>query len=437
MEEENIKKYGWLGSVARVMSREFKLVLRDEAVIIFFIVLSLVYPPLYSLIYNTEVAREEPVVIVDDCRSPLSREFSQRLDASPEVHVKAYASTMEQAREMMALKQCYGIYYFPPEFEDDARGSKQGHVSLYCDMSVMMRYKAMLTALTNVQMETCTELQGEKVANIIDLGGGIVESRQVPLGNTSMGIGSAVLPFILVFVLQQSMLLGISMLHAGGMGRRRRNLGIDRLEIKALPGAMLIGKTLAYIVIYTIPVIFALYIIPLIFHFPVRGNLLEILFLAVPFLIASSMFGLTMRVFVNNREGVFLIIAFTSLIFVFLSGVSWPRFLMEDYWIAMGDIIPGYWASTAFVRMQVNGASLSQVSGMYYNLWILAAVWFVIAYLVELLVLRPRYKAMKLQAELDPKALTNRILYEMGDDELINAEQRLSREGTSSAEAAR
>ena len=407
------RNYGWLGSIARVMTREIKLVLRDEAVIIFFIVLALVYPPLYSLIYNTEVVRDEAVVVVDDSRSPLSRSFIRQLDATPEVWVKSTASNMEEARQMMNNKQCYGVHE-----------GRQGHVSLYCDMSVMMRYKAMLTALTSVQMETCSELQAEKMGRIVDLGGGFVESRQVPLGNTGMGIASAVLPFILVYVLQQGMMLGIAMIHAGGMGRRRRNLGYDRLEIKALPGVTLFGKTLTYLLFYTLPVIFALYVIPLIFHFPVNGNLLGILFMAVPFLIASSMFGLVMRVFVNNREGVFLVLAFTSLIFVFLTGVSWPRYQMSPYWIAIGDMIPGYWAATAYVRMQVDGASLSQISDIYWNLWILAAVWFVIAYLVEVLVLRPKYRAMQLRCELDPEALQKQTLYQMGDDDLLNAELR-------------
>ena len=418
------RNYGWLGSIARVMTREIKLVLRDEAVIIFFIVLALVYPPLYSLIYNTEVVRDEAVVVVDDSRSPLSRSFIRQLDATPEVWVKSTASNMEEAREMMNNKQCYGIYYFPADFENSVHEGRQGHVSLYCDMSVMMRYKAMLTALTSVQMETCSELQAEKMGRIVDLGGGFVESRQVPLGNTGMGIASAVLPFILVYVLQQGMMLGIAMIHAGGMGRRRRNLGYDRLEIKALPGVTLFGKTLAYLLFYTLPVIFALYVIPLIFHFPVNGNLLGILFMAVPFLIASSMFGLVMRVFVNNREGVFLVLAFTSLIFVFLTGVSWPRYQMSPYWIAIGDMIPGYGAATAYVRMQVDGASLSQISDIYWNLWILAAVWFVIAYLVEVLVLRPKYRAMQLRCELDPEALQKQTLYQMGDDDLLNAELR-------------
>lgn len=418
--EQRNERRSWITSVAQVFSREFKMVLRDEAVIIFFVVLSLVYPPLYSLIYNTETVRDEPVVVVDDSHSSLSREFIRLLDATPGVWVKSYARDMNEARDMMARKQCYGIYYFPADFESGVHEGRHGHVSLYCDMSVMMRYKAMLTSLTDVQMEMGSEIQGDKMAHIIDMGGGLVESRQVPLGNTAMGIASAVLPFILVYVLQQGMVMGIAMLHAGSMGRRRRNKGIDRYEVRALPGATILGRTVAHLVFYVMPVFFALYVVPLIFHFPLNGNFLHILIMSFPFLVATSFFGQAIRVFVNNREGVFLLIAFTSLIFVFLTGVSWPHFQAAPYWQAAGDMLPGYWASTAYVRMQIHGASLTQMGHYYGALWILSAVWFVIAYLVEILVLRPKYRAMQLEAELDPKALRRRMLYQQGDDDLLN-----------------
>ena len=70
--------------------------------------------------------------------------------------------------------------------------------------------------------------------------------------------------------------------------------------------------------------------------------------------------------------------------------------------------------------------SLLTTIGMWVGkaLWILAAVWFVIAYLVEVLVLRPKYRAMQLRCELDPEALQKQTLYQMGDDDLLNAELR-------------
>lgn len=417
------KILGWMHSIVLTMKQEFKHIFRDEAVVIFFVVLAIVYPPLYSLIYNPEVVRDEAVAVVDDSHSELSRRFVRDLDASPDVKVAAYAHDMEEARELMATKKCYGILYFPADFETEVMRGNQGHVSLYCDMSVMMRYKAMLTALTNVQMETCSRLQGNKSFNIISLDGGLVDSRQVPLGNTAMGIASAVLPFILVYVLQQGMIMGIAMLHAGSMGRRRRGRGIDRLdEVKATPGAMLMGKTLVHLFYYLLPAIFALHIVPIIFKFPMNGNFLEIAMIMFPFLIASSLFGQIIRVFVNNREGVFLILAFTSVIFVFLTGVSWPHYQIAPYWDVLSKMIPAYWASTAYVQMQVGGASLSQMSDIYIALWGLVVLYFIVAYLVELLVLRPRYRAMQLECELDPDALAKHTLYLQGDDDMLNPE---------------
>lgn len=417
------KILGWMHSIVLTMKQEFKHIFRDEAVVIFFVVLAIVYPPLYSLIYNPEVVRDEAVAVVDDSHSELSRRFVRDLDASPDVKVAAYAHDMEEARELMATKKCYGILYFPADFETEVMRGNQGHVSLYCDMSVMMRYKAMLTALTNVQMETCSRLQGNKSFNIISLDGGLVDSRQVPLGNTAMGIASAVLPFILVYVLQQGMIMGIAMLHAGSMGRRRRGRGIDRLdEVKATPGAMLMGKTLVHLFYYLLPAIFALHIVPIIFKFPMNGNFLEIAMIMFPFLIASSLFGQIIRVFVNNREGVFLILAFTSVIFVFLTGVSWPHYQIAPYWDVLSKMIPAYWASTAYVQMQVGGASLSQMSDFYLALWGLVVLYFIVAYLVELLVLRPRYRAMQLECELDPDALAKHTLYLQGDDDMLNPE---------------
>ena len=424
MEKKHDSKIlGWLHSIVLSMKQEFKHIFRDEAVVIFFVVLAIVYPPLYSLIYNTEVARDETVVVVDDSHSELSRQFVRDLDASPDVKITAYARDMEEARELMATKKCYGIVYFPADFETEVMRGNQGHLSLYCDMSVMMRYKAMLTAITNVQMETCSRLQGEKSFRIVSLDGGLVDSRQVPLGNTAMGIASAVLPFILVYVLQQGMIMGIAMLHAGSMGRRRRNRGIDRLdEVNATPGAMLMGKTLVHLFYYLFPAIFALHIVPIIFKFPMNGNFLEIAMIIFPFLIASSLFGQIIRVFVNNREGVFLILAFTSVIFVFLTGVSWPHYQIAPYWDVISKMIPAYWASTAYVQMQVGGASLSQMSDFYIALWGLVVFYFIIAYLVELLVLRPRYRAMQLECELDPEALNKHTLFLQGDDDMLNPE---------------
>ena len=396
----------WFIQVLRVCGRELLLVFRDSGVVIFFLVLNALYPVLYALIYNPEVVRDERVVVVDDNRTALSRDFIRRMDATQEVAIAGYAANMQEAQEAMHRKDCYGIIYIPRDFAQCAGRGEQAHVSLYCDMSVMMRYKAMFTALSNVTQAMGNEKMAAVVEPVLNMSGSIVENRQVPVGNPAMGIASAVLLFILPLVLQQSMILGIAMLHGGSIERRRRNGGRDPMAVEASPGATIIGKMMCHQIIYTVPVIYVLHYVPLMFGFPQYGNFLHIICLAVPFIITVSLMGQTLSAVVNERESVFLLFVFSSVVFVFLSGVSWPRYLMSRLWWLVGDCVPATWMVNGYVLMQTNGATLYQVQHQYWMLWIQVPVMFILAYLVERFVNRRRYRSWIAASEDNPNVLT-------------------------------
>ncbi|MBR5170832.1 MAG: ABC transporter permease [Muribaculaceae bacterium] len=400
----------WFIQVLKVCGRELLLVFRDEGVIIFFLVLNAVYPVLYALIYNPEVVRNERVVVIDENRSALSRDFIRRMDATQEVAIAGYAANMQEAQEAMHRKECYGILHIPRDFAQCANRGEQAHVSLYCDMSVMMRYKAMFTALSNVTQAMGNEQMAAVVEPVVNMSGSIVNNRQVPVGNPTMGIASAVLLFILPLVLQQSMILGIAMLHGGSIERRRRNGGHDPMAVEASPGATIVGKMMCHQIIFVIPVIYVLHYVPLMFGFPQYGNFLHIICLAVPFVIAVSFMGQTLSAVVNERESVFLLFVFSSVVFVFLTGVSWPRYLMSRLWWLVGDCVPATWMVNGYVLMQTNGATLYQVQHQYWMLWLQVPVMFILAYLVERYVNRRRYRSWIAASEDNPNVLT-RIEY--------------------------
>ena len=396
----------WGIQVLRVCGRELMLVFRDQGVVIFFLVLNALYPVLYALIYNPEVVRDERVVVVDDNRTAMSRDLVRRMDATQEVAIAGYAANMQEAQEAMHRKACYGILYIPRDFAQSVGRGEQGHVSLYCDMSVMMRYKAMFTALTGVTQAMGGEKMAAVVEPVISMSGAVVENRQVPVGNPAMGIASAVLLFILPLVLQQSMILGIAMLHGGSIERRRRNGGRDPLAVEASPGATIVGKMMCHQIIYVIPVIYVLHYVPLMFGFPQYGNLLHIICLAVPFIVGVSFMGQTLSAVVNERESVFLLFVFSSVVFVFLVGVSWPRYLMSRLWYVVGDCVPSTWMANGYVLMQTNGATLYQVQHPYWMLWLQLPVMFILAYVVERFINRRRYRSWIAASEDNPNVLT-------------------------------
>lgn len=90
-----------------IWKREFQTTFRDQGVLIFFILVPLGYPLLYSFIYDNEVVREVPAVVVDDSHSSLSREYLRKVDATPDIQIVAYCADMEEAKQMLKNRLAY------------------------------------------------------------------------------------------------------------------------------------------------------------------------------------------------------------------------------------------------------------------------------------------------------------------------------------------
>jgi ABC-2 type transport system permease protein len=86
-------------NIANIWWQETVAIFKDSGAMLFCLVLPLAYPVLYSWIYNNEVVHDVPVVVVDDSHSALSREFIQKVDASPDVSVAYYAGSIREAQD--------------------------------------------------------------------------------------------------------------------------------------------------------------------------------------------------------------------------------------------------------------------------------------------------------------------------------------------------
>ena len=65
----------WMSDTGRVFRNEMNIFLHDIGVLLFFFALPLMYPVIYTLIYNPETVRKMPVAVVDESRSAESRSF--------------------------------------------------------------------------------------------------------------------------------------------------------------------------------------------------------------------------------------------------------------------------------------------------------------------------------------------------------------------------
>lgn len=363
--------------------QELKMILHDEGVLMFVLLVPLGYPLLYSWIYNNEVVREVPVAVVDESRSSMSREFIQHCDASPDVKIKYLASNMEEAKQLVENQQVEGIYRIPADFNTRLNRMQQATIGVYCDMSVMLQYKAIFQTAQAVSQEMGSEIQIKLSGNYTDRENQVstcpLSFNEVAIYNPAGGYGSFILPAVLILIIQQTLLLGIGM--AAGTAREN-NRYKDLVPIsRHYQGIFRIvtGKSMCYLMIYAVMATYLCVAVPRIFHFVMLGDASTLFAILFPYVLACIFFGLTLSCMIRYRENVMLLVVFTSVPFLFLSGVSWPQSNISGFWQAVGWLFPSTFGVRAYVRVQSMGATLQDVIVEYRALWIQVVVYFFLA----------------------------------------------------------
>lgn len=382
-----------MGIFLKTYTRELKLIISDAGILLFLAFLPIVYPVIYSLIYNPELVRDVRMVVVDHDRTALSRELTRNIDATQEVNVIGYASNLGEAKKAMHSHECFGILEIPEGFERKVGRGESSPAVLYSDMSLLLRYRAFLVATTNVTQEMGGKLMTENLSRTIPIAETIVTGdpmgvENVSLGNLESGFDSFVMPGVLILIIQQCLVLAVGM--SGGAKREKpwKFIHTETTRGKDIFFSML-GEGLAYITIIILPVIYVVHYVPLMFSFPMAGDNWEIMLFILPLIIASIALGLCFQSLCRERESVFVMWVITSVAFLFLSGLTWPRFAMSGFWRFLSELIPATFGVDGFIRMNTNGASLAQVSEDYIGLWILAAVYTAVAFIVQKFVVMP------------------------------------------------
>jgi len=366
-----------------IWTNEMKQVVKDEGVLIFFILVPLLYPLLYSWAYNNEIVENVPVVAVDNSRSSLSRDFLRRYDGTQGVKIVAYAADMEEAKEIMRQQGARGIIYIPSDFSTKLNRMEQVTVSIYADMSGILYYKQILANATNISLEMGADLQVMKLGNYTqredEISTAPLQYVDVPMFNPAGGYGSFLLPAVLILIIQQTLVLGIG-LSAGTARENNRNAELIPIS-RHYNGIFRIvfGKALCYLMIYAVMAAYLNLVIPALFHFPQLVHFKYLMAIMLPYLLACIFFGMTISAMVRYRENVILLIVFTSLPLLFMAGISWPGHAIHGVWKGISYLFPSTFGINAFVRMNNMGAILHDVGFEYRALWIQTGVYFLTA----------------------------------------------------------
>lgn len=366
--------------VLRIWWSELKLTFRDQGAITFLLFLPLFYPLLYAFIYNNETVHEVPIVVVDESHSSLSRDFLRKMNATSQVRIIGNSSNMLDAQQAICEREAYGIVRIPSSFASDLYTGRQTRVGIYCDMSGLLYYKAILTAATDVSLGLNAHVKVTYSGNTTNRQDEITEHpiayKDIAIFNPTAGFAAFLIPAVLILVLQQVLLLGVGLL-AGT--QRENNRFRDLVPInRHYHGTLriVLGKSLWYFMLFLILSIYVLVVVPKLFSLNQIGHYSTLLAFIVPYLLACIFFSMTCSIFVRNRENCMPIFVFSSLPLLFISGISWPGASVPDFWRVISWLFPSTFGINGYVRINNMGALLSDVSVEYQALWLQTGFYF-------------------------------------------------------------
>lgn len=375
-----LKETGWVFAI------ELKRIFRDPGVMVIFILATLAYPFLYKAIYWREQITDIPVAVVDLSRSQESREFLHRWNAAPDIKLAYTCASMGEAEQLLRDQKVHGIIYFPHDYAAQlADPLGQAHISLYCDMSSFLYMKGIYLSCNQVMLESMRNIQIDRYEQMgMDKEFAWALVQDAPYSETALftptgGYGSFLIPAVLVLILHQTLLFGICML--GGTARE------ENKQLFRIPGRrrgwsalrIVLGRAAAYFVIYYALAAILMIAFPRLFDLPHIGAVGDLLRFIVPYLLATIFFSMCVSVFIRNRESGLVLLISSSLIFLFMAGISWPKEMIPEAWRYLSYAIPYTAGANGFIHISSMGASLWTTRMEYDTLWILTGVYFILA----------------------------------------------------------
>ena len=240
-------------------------------------------------------------------------------------------------------------------------------MAIYCDASYFLMYRQVFQELVTTIGQTGAMVEFRR---LIAKGADIPQAQAVTqpviyqshnLFNPYLGYGTFVMPAIIIVIIQQTMLIGIGMIggtwREHGLYRKLRPAGRGRMS--TLP--IVLGRATVYALIYAVTCAYVLGLHYRMFHFPMNGQTGAVALFTAVYLAACIAMSIAVSTLFRYRENSLLLLLWTSIPVLMLSGISYPREGIPEWMFALGKLFPSSHGVNGFIRIQTMGASLGEV----------------------------------------------------------------------------
>jgi len=373
-------------SFFETFKKEAELIFKDPAIILTIIGGVLLYSFLYPQPYANQSVSELAVSVVDYDQSDISRSIIFKLDATAQIEVLRRDLSEKDAKEALLNGDVKAIIIIPAHFKRDLALNKSPTIAIGADSSYFLIYGGVLEgSMKSVLTQSATI----KVANLLKKAVPLASAKEsyvpysltiINLFNKDNSYTQYVVPAVFILILQQTMLIGLSIL-GGGINERMREKK-EGYYLYAPVWHMFLSRIIIFGGIFFVHMLFYFGFSFELFDITRLGNAYELITFGVAFLMASLTFGLFLSTLFSSREIATPVILFSSLPIIFSAGFVWPIEALPGWIHTLSLFIPVIPAIHGFLGLNQMAADFDMVLSDYTLLWIQTIVYLILAYII-------------------------------------------------------
>ncbi len=368
----------------KVILRETGRIAHDKDLITILLLAPLVYCFYYSSLYWNKTEKDVPVAVVDMDNSQFSKEFIKRLEVHENTTVKFVTGDLSYAKSKMDEMDIHGIIYIPSESEKNMKLSNKIVIKAFLNTSRFLVSNDINKAVTDVSFSINDDvklkyfessgLSTKEAENAIEP----VKTDIRPVFNITETYGDFLIPGILMLILHQTLLIGLS--ESIAKEREEKTLNEFYTASYRNTAVAIAGKAAFYFILFGAYSVFTLSIIFSIFKINLFGNLLLLSLLLSILLISVIFMGFLISSFFKRKILALQLIAFSSYPLFFITGYAFPRHtipLAIRWFSDLFAITPFF---EAYRRLTQMGAGFENILPEFLHMIILTAVLGVLAF---------------------------------------------------------
>jgi len=330
-----------MNGYSSIVRKELAHILRDRASLIIALLIPLVQLTIFGFAINFDV-RHISTVIVDMDHSRESREYVDKLKATQYVEVLRYANTPEEAVEALRNGSARIGVVIPPDFARESIGKGHPTVRVMIDGS-------------DSQVAVRARMA---FASAPALAPGEVDPRITMFFNPTTRTENFMIPGLIAVILQ---IVTVS-LTAFSLVREKEQGTLEQLMVTPVGRlGLMLGKLTPYAILALIEMVIVLGLGFLVFDVRVTGNLVLLVVLSLPFILAALSMGLAISTIAQTQAQALQFTLLIMLPSILMSGFVAPRETMPGALYLISNALP----VTHFLQIVrgiiVRGAGLTDV----------------------------------------------------------------------------